>query len=229
MSQAAGVIFDMDGVLVDSAEAHRRAWEQLGNEIGVPFTAEMFRRTFGQRNASIIPMWLERDVDADRVAALGNRKEEIYRALVRSGDVRIYRRIPDLLAELRVAGARLAVASSGPRANVDLLIEIMRANGMFDAVVASEDVVHGKPHPEPFATAARRFDVDARRCAVIEDSVHGIEAAKRAGMLAVAVLTSTPRPTLAAAGADLFAAEVGEIEPDVLLKQLQTADGLGGC
>ena len=94
------VIFDMDGVLVDSADAHRQAWRQLGDEVGVPFTDDLFRRTFGQRNETILPTWLG-SVSPESLLDLGDRKEIIYRDLVRHGAVRVYRRIPDLLDALR--------------------------------------------------------------------------------------------------------------------------------
>ncbi len=211
----AAVIFDMDGVLVDSADAHRRAWQQLGDEVGTPFTAERFRQTFGQRNASIIPVWLG-EVSPQRFADLDQRKEALYRALVRQGAIRIYRRIPELFVELRERGAGLAIASSGPRANIDLLIDTMGAHDLIDAVVAAEDVSQGKPHPEAFLKAAERLQAAPSRCAVIEDSVHGIEAAKRAGMRAVAVLTSTPRAALVDAGADIVVDEVGDVQLDAV-------------
>lgn len=206
-----GVIFDMDGVLVDSGAAHLRAWQQLGTEIGTPFSQELFQRTFGQRNASIIPQWLGQ-VPPQRLAGLDARKESLYRQFVRQGSVRVFRRIPELLIELRKLGVRLAVASSGPRENVALLIDVIGAGSVIDASVASEDVREGKPHPEAFLTAAQRLGVAPARCAVVEDSVHGIEAAKRAGMPAVAVLTSTARQQLTAAGADLVVNEVGNLQ-----------------
>ena len=206
-----GVIFDMDGVLVDSAAAHLHAWQKLGTEIGTPFSEEFFRRTFGQRNASIIPQWLSQ-VPPPRLAELDARKESLYRQFVREGSVRVFHRIPELLIDLRELGARLAVASSGPRENVELLIEVIGAGSAIDATVASEDVREGKPHPEAFLTAAQRLRVAPARCAVVEDSVHGIEAAKRAGMLAVAVLTSTAREQLTAAGADWVVNEVGDLQ-----------------
>jgi beta-phosphoglucomutase len=206
-----GVIFDMDGVLVDSAAAHLRTWQQLGTEIGTPFSEELFQRTFGQRNASIIPQWLGQ-VPPPRLAELDARKEWLYRQLVREGGVRVFRRIPELLIDLWQLGARLAVASSGPRENVELLIDVIGAGSVIDASVASEDVREGKPHPEAFLTAAQRLGVVPAYCAVVEDSVHGIQAAKRAGMLAVAVVTSTAREQLAAAGADLVANEAGDLQ-----------------
>jgi beta-phosphoglucomutase len=211
-----GVIFDMDGVLVDSAAAHRRAWQTLGDEIGVPFTEAMFRRTFGQRNASIVPAWLG-PITADRFAVLDARKESLYRDLVRQGLVRVYARVPDLLYDLRAVGARVAIASSGPRANVDLLIDVIGARAAVDATVAAEDVRHGKPDPEAFVQAAQRLGIVPPHCVVVEDSVHGIEGAKRAGMCAVAVLTSTARAELLSAGADLIVAEVGVLDPARLI------------
>jgi beta-phosphoglucomutase len=210
-----GVIFDMDGVLVDSGAAHLRAWQQLGREIGLPFSEELFRRTFGQRNASIIPQWLGQ-VTPQRLAELEARKESLYRQFVRQGSVRVFSRIPELLIDLRKLGAKLAVASSGPRENVALLIRVIGAGSVIDAAVASEDVRQGKPHPEAFLTAAQRLGVAPGHCAVVEDSVHGIEAAKRAGMLAVAVLTSTAQEQLTAVGADLVLNEVGDLRPQDL-------------
>jgi beta-phosphoglucomutase len=206
-----GVIFDMDGVLVDSATAHRRAWQALGAEVGVPFPDELFARTFGQRNASIIPLWLG-TVEAERFATLDARKEALYRDLVRDGAVRVYADVIGVCERLRAAGAGLAIASSGPRANVDLLVEVIGLRDFLQATVAAEDVARGKPDPDAFLRAADRLGVEAAHCAVLEDSTHGIEAAKRAGMLAVAVLTSTPRQQLRSAGADIFIDEMARLD-----------------
>jgi beta-phosphoglucomutase len=216
MHTAVGAIFDMDGVLVDSADAHRRAWQQLGDEVGAPFSAALFQQTFGQRNASIVPIWLGasgvREITPERLEVLTDRKETLYRALVRHGAVRIYSGASTLLLELHALGASVAIASSGPRENVSLLIDTIGVRNAVDAIVASEDVAEGKPHPEVFLRAADRLGVAPAHCAVIEDSVHGIEAAKRSGMLAMAVLTSTARAALLASGADLVVDEVGTLE-----------------
>jgi beta-phosphoglucomutase len=226
------VIFDMDGVLVDSAEAHRRAWEQLGCEVGTPFTAALFQQTFGQRNASIIPLWLGargvRAITAERLDELADRKETLYREFVRQGAVRIYPGALTLLPQLRTLGARVAIASSGPRANISLLIDTIGVRAAVDALVASEDVTQGKPDPEVFLKAAEQLRVDACRCAIIEDSVHGIAAAKRAGMLAVAVLTSTARAVLLAAGADLITDDIGGLNAGELVRRVAAHGGSWG-
>lgn len=226
MRPVVGIIFDMDGVLVDSADAHRRAWQQLGGEIGIPFTAELFGRTFGQRNATIIPTWLSKSREAvlspERIEALAERKEVLYRELVREGAIRIYPGATELLTRLHGRGARVAIASSGPHANLTLLIETLAVRDAVDAVVGSEDVREGKPHPEVFLTAAVRLAVAPAQCAVVEDSVHGIEAANRAGMLAVAVLTSTPRAALEHAGADLIVDEISALQAWALMEVVAT-------
>jgi beta-phosphoglucomutase len=229
MTTAVGVIFDMDGVLVDSAEAHRRAWQQLGDEVGTPFSTVLFQQSFGQRNASIIPVWLGAGgvgrITSARIEELAERKEVLYRTLVRHGAVRIYPGVSRLLATLRTLGARVAIASSGPRENVSLLIDVIGVGDAVDARVASEDVSEGKPDPEVFVKAAARLGVASERCAVIEDSVHGIEAAKRGGMLAVAVLTSTARTALQSAGADVIVDDVAALNPGELVSRLTERGG----
>jgi beta-phosphoglucomutase len=221
-----GVIFDMDGVLVDSADAHRRAWQRLGDEVGVPFTADRFRQSFGQRNESIIPAWLG-PVSPQRVAALGARKEVLYRQLARAGDVRVYPRVPHVFADLHRYGARVAIASSGPRENITLLVKVMRAGALIDVVVSAEDVQRGKPDPEGFLLAAHRIGAAANACAVVEDSVHGVAAACAAGMLAVAVHTSTDHDALRLAGADRVMASVGDLDVAELVTTLRQR-GAGG-
>ena len=217
----------MDGVLVDSADAHRRAWQALGDEVGVPFTPALFRQTFGQRNASIIPTWLagHAQPDAQRMQELGDRKEALYRTLVGQGAVRVYPGVTRLVDELCAAGAKIAVASSGPRENVALLIDVIGVRHRIDACVSAEDVAEGKPHPEAFLRAAERLALSPVACAVVEDSVHGIEAARRAGMLAVAVLTSTPREQLVAVGADVVVSDVAALAAGDLMRAIARRRG----
>lgn len=214
------VLFDVDGVLVDSAAAHRRAWQALGREVGTPFSDELFARTFGQRNASIIPMWLG-DTPPERCAALGERKEALYRDSVRAGAIRIYPQAAARMAEVKSLGAAVAIVSSGPRANVELVVSVIGADAAVGVVVAAEDVSRGKPDPEGFLQAAQRLGVPPGRCAVVEDSVHGIAAARAAGMLAVAVVTTETEEVLRAAGAAVLVAEVGGISAAALLARLR--------
>ena len=184
------VLFDMDGVLVDSHDAHLRSWRRLAAENDLPFDAPAFVRGFGRKSREIITGWWPgRAGDAERLAA---RKEDLYRADVR-------RQFPpgdgaaELVRALAAAGYRLAVASSGPPQNVVLVLDALGVADRFDAVVTGEDVTRGKPDPEVFLAAAQRLGVPPARCLVVEDAPLGVRAAHRGGMAALAVLSTGRR------------------------------------
>jgi len=190
-------IFDLDGTLVDSFEAHSIAWRRMGDLHGVPITAEQFERHFGRRNEQMLrEIWLEagRDElsDAD-VAGLDHEKEAIYRELV-ADEFPVMDGGLELLHALRSAGWKLAVGSSAPPENVEVAIDGIGARGLFDATVSGRDVRLGKPEPECFLLAAERLGVAPSRCVVLEDAPAGITAALRAGMRCVAITSKGHRP-----------------------------------
>ncbi|MGC8837964.1 MAG: HAD family hydrolase [Anaerolineae bacterium] len=192
------VIWDMDGVLVDSGEAHYAAWARLFQEEGVPYTREQFLQSFGQRNDRILRTLLGPDLPEERLRELDARKEAYYRALIPSR-VRLLPGAWELLCALREAGARQAVGSSGPRANVEATVDALGLSSFFGALVAAEDVREGKPSPEVFLVAAERLGVPPARCVVLEDAAVGVQAALAAGMHCVALTTTRPAHELAAA------------------------------
>jgi beta-phosphoglucomutase family hydrolase len=192
------VIWDMDGVIADTAACHLQAWQRLWAEQGVAFGEEQFRRTFGQRTTEIIRGLLGPDVPDEEVCALGERKEAYCRELLRH-HVHALPGVRELLAALEQAGFRQALASSAPRKNVDLILEILDIGRCFAAVVSEADVTLGKPDPQIFLLAAARLGVEPRHCLVIEDAVAGVQAAKSAGMRCLAVTTTNPGAHLAAA------------------------------
>ena len=184
------VILDMDGVLVDSADAHFRSWRLLAEEIGGAVTEEQFTASFGRQNRDIIPI-LFGDVSQTRMSELADRKEELYRTLVEQ-DTPILPGAVELVEALREAGVPLAVGSAGPRANIDLILTAMGATEWIAVVVSGDDVARGKPDPQVFTLCAQRLGVEPERCVVIEDAPVGIQAARAAGTRAVAVLTYQP-------------------------------------
>lgn len=186
-----GVIFDMDGVLIDSAEPHFQSWVLLAGELGTTITREQYTVTFGRRNEDVIPA-LFGPTPAERLPALAARKEEHYRRLVRR-DPPIMPGAVELLHALHQSGARLAVGSSGPRVNVELMLEAMRTQELFRAVICGEDVARGKPDPQVFQLAAQRMELAPGRCVVIEDAPAGVQAARAAGTRAQALLTTHSR------------------------------------
>ncbi len=185
-----GVVFDMDGVLVDSAAAHLRSWRLLARECGGHVTQEEFTRTFGRQNRDIIPM-LFGPVSETRMRELADRKEEIYRDLIREHPPIVSGAVA-LVRALHAGGALLAVGSSGPLENIELVLAAMGVRDCIPAIVSGDDVTRGKPDPQVFTLAAQRLDVPVSRCVVIEDAPIGIEAARAAGTRAVAVLIYHP-------------------------------------
>ncbi|HEY3243452.1 MAG TPA: HAD family phosphatase [Phycisphaerae bacterium] len=193
-----GVIFDLDGVLIDSAEAHRASWRQLGREAGLAVTDAQFAATFGRQNRDIIPILLGHAVDDATLRRLSDRKEELYRELAR-GHLKIYPGALELIADCARAGLKLAIGSSTHPENIDLALEELGVRGQFAAIISSREVQRGKPDPQVFLLAAERLALEPSRCAVIEDAPDGIAAARAAGCATIGVTSHHPRAALAAA------------------------------
>lgn len=194
------VIFDWDGVVVDSSAYHKRSWEILSGQILKPLPPGHFEMSFGRKNEAIIPAlgWAH---TPEEVADLAARKENIYRSLVREHGIEALPGVRELLSALRAEGIRTAIGSSTERANLDLPLGIMGLRPFFDVIVSGEEVHHGKPDPEIFLLAASRLGLPPAECLVIEDAHVGIEAAQRAGMNVLAVATTHPLDQLGAATA----------------------------
>lgn len=210
------VLWDMDGTLVDSGAYHYEAWRETMAGLGRPLSRAEFAVTFGQRNDAILRRSIGPQISAKEIQDIGDAKEARYRALVRERGIAPLPGVREWLVRLRAAGWRQAIASSGPRLNAETIIEVLALTNTFDAIIAAEDVVHGKPDPEVFLTAAARLGVDPRRCVVVEDAPTGIEAGRRGGMRTLAVLT-----THLHLEADRIAATLAELEPDAFARLLE--------
>lgn len=213
---ARGVLWDMDGTLVDSGAYHFEAWHETMAGMGRPLSREEFAATFGQRNDAILTRYIGPQVTAEQIRDIGDAKEERYRALVRARGIAPLPGVREWLARLQDGGWRQAIASSGPRANSEAIVAALGLERMFDAIVAAEDVVHGKPDPEVFVTAAARIGVAPARCIVVEDAPMGIEAGRRGGMRTIAVLT-----THAHLDGDRVARSLADLEPDAFERLLR--------
>jgi beta-phosphoglucomutase len=187
------MIFDMDGVLVDTAEPHFESWRMAGRELGFEMTEDLFHETFGMTNQRIAPIVFGREVTPEEVTEMADLKEGYYREIV-ADRVRIVPGVLELIEDMERSGNwRLAVGSSTPIENVELILEIMGMRESFDALVAGGDVEHGKPDPDAFLLAADRLGLRPKACLVAEDAPVGIEAALAADMKCVAVsITHAP-------------------------------------
>jgi len=208
-NETLGVIFDLDGVLVDSAWAHCQAWHDLAAKEGLEMSERFFRDTFGMQNDNIIPM-LRPDVTAQEMERMGQWKEQRYRELIRSRP-ELAEGADALLHDLRARGFKLAIGSSAPKENVDVFWTAAHLDRTMQARVTKEKVRTGKPSPETFLKAAEELGLPAGRCAVVEDAVHGVQAGKAAGMPVVAVTTTRSGDELTEAGADRVAASLAEL------------------
>ncbi len=194
-SNQCGVIFDLDGVIVDTKEAHFASFAQLGEEAGYTITPEQFKQVFGRRNNDIFPLLYGHELPTAEVECLAERKEAIFRALVR-GRVSALPGVCALLPALQAAGFHLAIGTSTPRANVDLILNELSLYRCFAAIASAEDVTRGKPDPQVFLLAAARLQTPPARCVVVEDAVAGIDAALAGEMKALAVTTNHSRAAL---------------------------------
>jgi len=189
------VIFDVDGVLVDSYRAHMQAWMRLGEKFGHPITEAQFVPTFGRRNREIFNSLWPGLVPDEQMDRWGDWKEEVYREII-TAHFPAMDGAAELLDALKAAGFALAIGSSGPPENVQVAIRGLGRPHAFDALVGAREVTHGKPHPEVFLKAAAKLAIEPRRCAVVEDSKAGLEAAERAGMTPIALTGTFPREAL---------------------------------
>lgn len=180
------VLWDVDGVLIDSGEQHRRAWEQLAREEHLPYSDADFWATFGMRNSDIFPRMFGISGPPERIATLADHKEAIYRALLAKDAVALPG-AKELLTALHTAGYRQALGSSAPPANLEAIITLLGIAPLLDAVVSGEQVAHGKPAPDIFLAGAARLGAAPAHCLVIEDAPAGVAAAHAGGMRCLAV------------------------------------------
>ncbi len=189
-------LFDWDGVIVDSSPYHRESWERLAKEEGRDLPRGYFKKGFGMRNHTIIPEVLGWTSDPSEIERLHRRKGGIYREIIDEKGVEPLPGVESFLLELHRRGVPCAVASSTERLNIVFALEKMGMRQEFRAIVASEDVEKGKPDPEVFLTAAGILGASPRRCVVFEDAHVGIQAARSAGMVVIAVDTTHPAESL---------------------------------
>ncbi len=188
----------MDGVIADTALYHLKAWQEVFRGRGVNFTEEDFRHTFGQRNDNIIKSTLGEEISQHEIDAIANEKEESFRHRIKQ-KIKPSPGVMELMTSLKERGFQMALASSAPIENIQLVIKTLGINDCFQAIICDRDVIEGKPSPQVFLLAAERLGVEPRDCIVIEDAVAGVTAAKRAGMYCLAVTGTHPRHNLAEA------------------------------
>jgi beta-phosphoglucomutase len=187
-----GLLFDWDGVMIESSTQHEKSWRLLFAELGREMPADFFRKTFGMRNEQIIPQCFDfvSEDDTDQIRSLGMRKEELYREIIAKEGIFALPGVIDFLKAWKAQGGTAAVASSTPRLNIETILPLIGAEGLFDFIASAESVTRGKPAPDVFLVAAEGLQKNPQNCVVFEDAWVGIEAGLSAGCKVVGIATA---------------------------------------
>lgn len=184
------LVWDMDGTMVDTREAHWLAWKESLAAEKYDLDWETFLKTFGQRNDTILRSLLGADLPDADVVRIGDAKEQIFRDVIKDQGVQLLPGSEKLIDQAVTHGLPQAVVSSAPRLNITTILEVLGRLDTFAVLVCAEDVSQGKPHPEGCITASRKLGVSPSNCIVLEDAPAGLQAASRAGMACVGVLST---------------------------------------
>jgi beta-phosphoglucomutase len=190
-----GVIWDLDGVLAETAEAHFRCWVTALAEKEIPLDRPTFDGLFRMNKRDMVAQLLGRPPEPRELKSIASRKEEIFRMEAQW----LIRPMPgaiSLLKELEGAGWIQAITSSTPKADVELVLSILGIRQRFQAVLSGEELSASKPAPTLFLRAAEMLGLEPGHCVVVEDAPEGVEAAYKARMPCLAVATTNPRETL---------------------------------
>jgi beta-phosphoglucomutase-like phosphatase (HAD superfamily) len=210
------VVFDMDGVLIDSEPYWREAEIEVFGSLGVELTPEMHEHTLGWRIADVVDHWHERfPWDEPERAAVVERLLDAVIDRVRTRGV-IAPGAADAVALVERLGVRLAIASSSPYRLIEATLEVVGLAGRFEVVLSAQDLALGKPDPAVYLRAAEALAVAPERCLAIEDSPTGVRAAKAAGMVCIGVPTLASAVAVSDAGADVVVASLEDLDERVL-------------
>ncbi len=208
------IIWDMDGVLVNTGEYHYQSWKQTFDELNVSFSEEQFRETFGMNNAGILEIICGRKLSPEQEDRISEHKEELFREAVK-GKAKLLPGVENALKNFSEWNLKQAIASSAPPKNIEVLVKELEISKYFDTTVSGFDIP-GKPDPGVFLKAARQLSVEPERCVVIEDAVAGVEGANRARMKCIAVTTTNTPEALSKA--DLIFDSLEELDQRTLFE-----------
>jgi beta-phosphoglucomutase len=191
------VIFDMDGVLVDSNPAHEIALKQFSKQKGFDLTEEQLRtKIFGRTNKDWLPNLFGDHLTPAQIKEYGEEKEAIFRAIYRA-DIKPVEGLLEFLERLAKSNIPMAIGTSAPRSNVDFVLKHLPIEQYFHSILDESYVSKGKPNPEIYIKCAEALGLDPANCIVIEDSVSGVAAAQGAGCKVVGITTTHTEQELA--------------------------------
>ncbi len=187
-------IFDFDGTLADTMDLHYQAYRDVFSAKGWELNRDTFYAAIGDKAQVTIPRIAQRALSPAEIHEIHIRKKARVEELFLAAPVPVLS--PALLMLLLARKVPMALASSGSRPGIDILLKRMNWHGHFSAIVTGEDVTHGKPHPEIYLLAAERLLVSSDSCLVFEDTDAGVSSARAAGMIAIDVRKPLNVPVL---------------------------------
>jgi HAD superfamily hydrolase (TIGR01509 family) len=180
------VIWDLDGTLTDSTALHYQAWQATMAGHGVHYSQDLFLAGYGRNNFEILAEQMP-GFSSAKIGQVSEEKEHAYRALLQPGALTLLPGVAEWLHRCHELGLRQVIGSSAPMANIVAMLEVLDVANYFHAILSGYRVPRGKPDPLLFLRCAAAAESAPANCLVIEDSIHGIEAAHRAGMPSIAV------------------------------------------
>ena len=197
-----GLIFDMDGTLIQNMPYHMMAFKTLAERLGYEMLEPVTNKFYGRHNdeifLAIAPQWV---IDKYGLQYLSDEKEAIYRELY-ADKVCLTEGLAELLAEAKAKGVKCFVGSAAPRLNIDLIWRGAELDDKIDGCVCGDDVVNFKPHPEIFLKCCEGMGLAPEDCVVFEDAISGIRAGWAAGCKVVALSSTATPEALAADGVE---------------------------
>ncbi|RIK43390.1 MAG: beta-phosphoglucomutase [Chloroflexi bacterium] len=217
------ILWDLDGTLADTEALHFHAWRATLATHGIDYSFEEFRRGFGRTSIAVLQELLGPAATPEQVRAVAQEKETNTRRLIRQQGLQLLRGAGSWLDKFRQAGLRQALASSGPMGNIIAILDALDVGDYFESVLSGARLPRGKPDPALFLLAAASLEAAPEHCLVLEDSLAGVEAARRAAMRCVAVGQVIHNPALHEMLAAIPGPPVIQIEqwPDLAWEQIE--------
>ena len=214
------VIFDMDGVICHTNPHHAKAFETFFNKYQIPHSEQEFEEhMYGKHNGYIMTHFFKRPITGEELIRLEDEKEGMFREVYKD-KVETIPHYLDFLSELKSRGFKTAVATSAPRANLDLIANVLKLDEKMDSMMSSEDVKQHKPNPEVYLKSAERVGVSPSDCVVFEDSFSGVTAGLNAGMKVVGVLSTHTKEQLPPC--DFYINDYSEVSVDKIKELLNS-------
>jgi beta-phosphoglucomutase len=213
-----GVIWDMDGVLIDSMEIQFDVWRNIFQSYGVDFQRKDFNRHFGTTNLETIQFVLGDRLTAEESIVLADKKQSVFEKIALQ-QAKLIPGVTRWLEFFEQQNIPQAIASSNAQRFIEAITAHLDISSYFRAIVSAENLA-SKPDPSVFLESARRIQAEPSRCLVFEDAMAGVEGARRAGMKCIAITTTNPPSALTTA--DLTIAEFSALSSDQFLKLMKS-------